>query len=129
MLSIEEKECGIEIANDWWNLYVGNGNIKETIHVNCRKSVDFISVKIQVVAVDSWKKWLNFVFCMCDDWIYKKKKYLQKFSVMIWEMGMLSCMLSLSLSGISLWGNIIILLVFEKWAKSAQHKVTMAPVN
>lgn len=41
---------------------VGDGNIKENIHVNCRKSIDFISVKnIQVVVVDSWKKWLNFV--------------------------------------------------------------------
>lgn len=41
---------------------VGDGNIKENIHVICWKSVDFISVKnIQVVVVDSWKKWLNFV--------------------------------------------------------------------
>lgn len=64
---------------------VGDGNIKENIHVNCWKSVDFISVKnIQVVVVDSWKKWLNFVSSVYVMILFiEKKKTLQILSMMI----------------------------------------------
>lgn len=106
---------------------VGDGNIKENIHVNCRKSVDFISVKnIQVVVVDSWKKWLNFVSSVYVMIVFIEKKNLQILSMMIKEMGMLSLSLEY------LYGIMYLrccLLVFEKWAKSAQQKVTMASVS
>lgn len=72
-------------CKDWWSLCVGDGNIKENIHVICWKSVDFISVKnIQVVVVDSWKKWLNFVSSVYVMILFiEKKKTLQILSMMI----------------------------------------------
>lgn len=53
------KEYGIEIAMIDEVCVLVMEILRKTY---CRKSVDFISVKnIQVVVVDSWKKWLNFV--------------------------------------------------------------------
>lgn len=56
------EEYGIEIAMIDEVCVLVMEILRKNIHVNCRKSVDFFSVKnIQVVVVDSWKKWLNFV--------------------------------------------------------------------